>query len=333
MAKNSGTISQGGISMYVVGTFEFKDGTVVKISDMEVINGNRPKGPQDIPDCDPEVLRTMDGTTRARVGAGCALVVDDITRLAWSSDRVMGNLRKKVPELFNANGELIAREGLVGLWRDGGAGGTFWCADVCAGVAEKTDIFAAALRESVEVGLYSMVGSSSGATHVPGYARLFPVARNDWYREMQGTLDHSAQEEWLRLLGTTYRDPYINLSGYNIPECRNVVDCHCTVATTEPESGSVEVVFPMSVGLPEVEGGWHVRDTEHMEVKGKYIALNRRPVLIVPIEGHSPVLLGLGPDGLDPHATIARLEGSNLDMIINSKVRTVLRALGWLPKS
>lgn len=325
---------------YVVGTFCFNEAGIPKIFDLEVIQGPRPKGSQDIPGCDPDVLRTMHGTTRARVGTGCALILNDITRLAWSSPRVMGNLRKKVPELFDSGGELVARQGLVGLWRDGGAGGTFWCADVCAGVAESTDLYVAAAKEAVEVGFYQAQDQWARLGRIGPLSH--PVSTNLDLIHPDGesidrVINQATREEWGRLLCRNIGEseqPSIVLDLFRPDEWDEPnPTIPSAVATTEPENGSVEIVYILGVKLPEVDGGWRLRDTEHMKIKDDYIALNRRPVLTVHIKEQAPVLLGFGSDGLDPHATIARLDGSNLETMLNSKTRTVLETLGWLPQS
>jgi len=248
----------------------------------------------------------------------------------------MGNLRKKVPELFDHEGVLIPRQGLLGLWRDGGAGGTFWCADVCAGVAETTDIRLAAMKEAVEVSFYD--GNAIGVVqnHMFDANGEMDTADGIRYDDANVVLQNETLREWSKLLGE--RPATLVTLQSTMQKCiadYGDLDGHCynISVSTEPDSGSVEVVYRVTVDLPEVEGGWHVRDTEHMELRGDYVALNRRPVLIVPVEGQAPVLLGFSSEGLDPHGTIARLDRNNLEMLTNSKVRAVLSALGWLPQS
>lgn len=202
--------------------------------------------------------------------------------------------------------------------------------DICAGGAETTDILEAAFHEAIETGFYTL----DGERIVPGRLVLHDNPM------MQHITDAAAIEEWTRILGhkpSFGHDITVQVTSYtsgadrfiNPSDPRGPLSC---ILSTIPSVNSLEVVVGVRLDLPEVEGGWRVRDTEHMEVKGEQMALNRRPVLIVPIEGQAPVILGLGHDGLDPSATIAYLDGSNLKMLINGNVSAVLRFLGWIEK-
>lgn len=305
------------------------------LDDLRVVEGNRPNSANDIDGCYSEVLEDLARrqpsltSTRTRLGVGTALVVNDITKLTWGSERVVRNLRTKVPALFDHEGMLIARQGLIGLFRDGGAGSTTHCTDVCSGILETTDILAGAYCEGVEAGFYFL--GKQYKQYSVGLGRfVVPTSAGG----AQEDVDTAAAAEWCRLGNDDHLSRDIFSSTVTSHHIDNVMidgTQHRCILSAEPWIGSVEIVFPTLLDLPTVEGGWRVRDTEHMETKRGPVALNRRPTLIVPLgEGKPPVLLGLGPDGLDLHAPIIYLEGSNLEMTINGKVLSVLKALGWL---
>lgn len=293
---------------YVIGRFEisFDEGEEgkreMKINvkdDLRLVKGPRPKGYAEIPGCDPDVLRGIKpGVTTARLGVGCALMIEDITRLHWGNNsRVLNNLRQKVPRLFDGDGNLSCRRGVVGLWRDGNASGTCWCADVCAGVAENTSVWIEAVREAVEMGFY---------TEDNRPARLsFKDGGQDCVVQKETRL------EWEKTIGSS-------LHNYQWPKIP------CEIAginySTEPASGSVEIVYQLDVHLPAVEGGWRMCDTEHMQVKKEYVPLNRQPVLIaIPspaltdTEEACPVLISFGPEGVDPRGVVAKVYSPSTD--------------------
>ncbi len=284
--------------MYVLGEFEVqwvenegepRPTMEVEIKGLRTVKGPRPKGPVEIAGCDPDILRgAKAGTTTARLGVGCALVVEDVSRLYWGDNpRLINNLRHKMPMLFNEEEEVSFRRGIVGLWRDGAASGTCWCADVCAGVAESTDLWTEAVREAVEIGFYREDGRP---------ARL--CFKDDEAQDR--TVRYETRLEWERIIGGS-------LASYHWPE----IPCKITGVnySTEPESGSVEMIYQVSVDLPEIAGGWRMRDTEHMQVKGKYVPLDRHPVLIAipPPPEVCPVLISFGREGIDPHGVVAKV--------------------------
>jgi len=309
--------------------------TVAEILSMRAVEGERPISAIEIEGCNPEVLATINdvcdgrsqGITAARVGVGVSPVLEDITKLHWSSDiDILERLREKVPGLFDKEGNIISRQGLVCLFRTGLERGTFWCADACAGGAETTAIDAEAYREMVEVGFYTSRNAIGRPFVGKGYQDIVDAAARDteWLRRITGfspyLTEHIMVHEWLT------PPMYDRIYPINNPSRPMLFGA----LSAEPSVGSIEIILPLLLRFPEYADKWYFCDTEHMKVKGDDIALNRRPILIVPIEGQAPVMLGFGPDGIDPSGTIAYLEGSNLEMMINGKVKSVLRALGWL---
>lgn len=283
---------------YIVGTFKFEGGSLVEITDLERVEGKRPRSSGDIPKCDPGILRYMEGTTRARVGAGCAVIASDITRFFPvpgnpDRDRVIKGLRSKLPMLFEG-GVLQSAPGLLGIWRGMDAPGTCACMDICAGVAETTNLFAEAAKEVVEIGLRPpcMFGRNIGRFAWPDDSAIDAVIENE------------TKKEWARLGEKTISEKVV-LREHPIRH----------VTTTEPDNGSVEQILVWEADFREcVEPGmhWRLQDTEHREDNGEFIHLNRRPVIVVPVEGQAPVMLGFNSEGLDIDAPIIHLEGANL---------------------
>jgi len=316
-------------------------GTMAWFEELLMHEGARPKSYKAVEGCDPAILGLLNrhefaddwSTTTARLGAGVALVVDDITKLAWADKRVMGNLRKKVPGLFDSEANMISRQGLVGPFRDGEASGTQWCMDVCAGVPETTDILAGAFQETVEAGFYrrNTRNADEPARLVLGKGNAFQnvtdsAARDEW-EKLYGIAPSFPHEITAELLVLPHGDSFSVDDDDSIHKGGNTPCC----ISAEPEMGSVEVIVLLRLRLPEIDGRWRIRDTEHMEIGGKFVPLNRRFQLVVPLgNGNPPVKIGLCPDGLDPHADIVYLEGRALEAAVNGKVLSVLKALGWL---
>lgn len=331
---------------YVVGEVEVhnQEGRMcVTVRESEIIEGPRPTAASEIKNCHVDVLEQIKSRsfvegetvhTPACIGTGVALILQDIRRLHWpaADSPLMGHLRDKTKgsELFDADGNIRRQKGLIGPFRDGEANDTFWCADICAGLVETANIFGGAFHEAIEVGFHLL---DPRGKQLPARLTL------KHYHSLESILENALVEEWTKILGHKPRF-YHTIPAQMVDETKVYFDCvshaadshkfNCIVSA-DPKVGIFKVIVPVSVDLTGVAGGWRVRDTEHKVVEGRYVALNRPLILIVPSEiGKPPIMLTFGPDGLDPSRTIAYLEGSNLETMINDNVRVVLNALGWI---
>ena len=293
------------------------DGSVkASFDDMEVVEGPRPKSGEEF-GANPDALQVLNeripGTrfaTPVRLGAGVAVVIEDVLRLKWAKDAWMA----KLPEKFGDFGP----QALLGLIRDLGAGGTYLCADVCAGVPTVPDILGGAFTELVELGLFQPD---------KGWGRfVLPAGASDY----QSLVDEEQGREWADLQPDFPSGGSIEV---DLPPLQadkiNGIDA---VLSSEPGPGSVEAIVVASIDLPGPGSDWLIRDSEHIrgdDGSAKF-ALNRRATAICPRQGKSPLMFQFGPTGLDINSPVIPLSGETLDLCANRKVESVLSALGWL---
>jgi len=313
---------------YVIGrlTGEVEeDGRITaKYENMEVRQGPRPKTAEEY-DGIPEQLEILNSRlpgaqfdTPARLGAGGALVIPDIFALSFGD-----NAEKRIQRIKDQWGDFHPdTSALIGPLRDIDAPVNGPWTDTCAGVAGVPDILVSAFREIVEVG-FNIVGDQSGDRLV-GYYQL-PEA----YKNYQVFVDEETKKEWDRLAGTSGGMKYIPVAPMSL-DTADEINGISAVLSAEPSS--LEVMIPLKV---ELKGhGWFVRDTEHRPgPDNTWTPCDRQIQAIVRrAGGKSPIMLSFGPYGLNGKAHIIALSGEALVTNINAKVRSMLWALGRIPK-
>jgi len=296
---------------WLEGVVDSRGRITATFSDMEVVEGHLPKNGEEF-GANPEALQALNErvptsfATLARLGAGVAVVLQ-VACLKWARDAW-------VPKLAEKFGE-YGPQGLLCLLQDLGAGGTWLCADVCAGVPTVTNIFGGAFTEIVELGLFKPEGW--GKFVLPGASDYQSLVNNEQEREWA---DHQPN------FPSGMEIP-VDIPSFTMVDEINGID---TVLSGEPGPGSIEAIVIASAKLPNHD--WLVRDIEHIrdnDGNAKF-ALNRHPAVICPRPGKSPLMFQFGPSGLDINTPVIPLSGEALDLCVNRKVETVLRALDWL---
>lgn len=243
------------------------------------------------------IPRVIEINTPVRIGVGIALLVDtDSLYWAPSDSDLMAKVYQKVGEW--------RKPGLVGPFRDLRAPGTWLCQDVCAGALECPNLILGALLEMLEIGFHRK----------DGWARyILP----DNFRQYQSEIGREQKKLWQTIypyLPCKYEIQIEFIGGKD----KDNLNGHQCILSTEPEIGSLEVIFLAQAEL--IGRDWLLRDMEKPP---------RRMQVTCPRNGKPPVKFGFTTEGLDPNADIVVLEGENLNLAVNQKVISVLETL-WI---
>lgn len=302
---------------YVIGRLvaDIQDGKISgEIRDLVLHEGPRPRTAQEV-GADPKQIERLNTretgkiNTLVRLGVGCALVIENVNNLSWLSDeKQMDKFKEKIGELRNV--------ALLGSRRDIKAGGTWLCQDICAGVLEEKNILAGAIRELVEVGLYTDEGWGK-------YVLCDP------YSIYQSIIDQEQEKTWQVAHPGSHWHTMLQVEPVEGLLCDNINGTDCFISG-EPNVGSLEfiLVFKTKLELP----GWKIMDLEtgFSQVNNKTFLLNRQPLAIFPRPNGLPIQLGFASDGLDLGYPIILLCYGNVKMNTNQKVQIVLNRLGWI---
>ncbi len=168
----------------------------LQLSDIRVLTGERPKGPQDIPGCDAAVLEAigqrMPGrySTVARLGAGVYPFLDRsaVPHLVYGNPRVMTAFGKYCQDPSEPIEELKAwGYGMLGLERDAMAGGTQWCMDPGFGIVATDDLVWAAVSEFAEEFGFAKPGKEKGRARIRARGR---------FASLQERIDDTQEAAW-----------------------------------------------------------------------------------------------------------------------------------------
>ena len=244
--------------------------------------------------------------TTVRLGVGTALVLKNaLSSLKWTRTKWMKKLIFKYGE--------FGPDGLLGLFRDLPAPSA-WCGmDTCNGVLTSENVLGGALQEVVEVGLFNQSGYVQYS--LPAELKVHQVLVTEAQEIEWGQLDVQMKPAFQANLN--------HLSGLDL---FNGISCNLSA---EPDNGSADIVVLFSIQLPE-DNSFLIRDTEHFP-DGKPVS--RRPQVVCPRPGRSPIKFGFGPNGLDLTADVVPLSGEAISLsegVIIEKVFFALKALSWI---
>ncbi|MCX6791300.1 MAG: hypothetical protein NTV62_03910 [Candidatus Gribaldobacteria bacterium] len=244
--------------------------------------------------------------TKARYGSGGGIYVTDVFKLLkWVDDKILDRVKEKYGE--------FGPEGLLCVFRDWEAPNTFETPDPPMGVGENLDVFANALPELAEIGLYN---KDFGWVGFDLYEDLTP-----W----NSLVTREQEKIWNRLHHGFPCYYYLRIkSNSNLGDR---INGQPVILTTEPGAGSCEIMMLAVIDcelLPQ-KTNLLIRDTEF---RGDG-PCDRKPIVICPRKGKSPLMFFFGPDGPDIKSKIVILGGENLTSC-NNKIRTLLQALAWI---
>lgn len=282
-----------------------------KLSNLKLIEGPRPKGGSEFGSSAAALLALnarMPGSyiVPVRVAAGAAIVISDIRNLFWGK---WGTELSQIEKKFGPFGP----HGLICQFRDAVAPHTWLCADLAFGALSKVEDFRlTALREATEVGIYR--GQVWARFVLP-----------DSMSSFQKTMLEAQQKSWAKVAKLS---PAYDLSlrmNTNTPDLLNGFP---VILATEPQNGSLEIAIPFLLDLQKKD--WRLKHCDLCIMPdGSNIPLDRKQRIICPRPGRPPIMICLGPNGLEIDHEVIPLEGEVLEKCVNEKVQAALSVFGW----
>lgn len=285
-----------------------------ELTDLTVYEGRRPVKAEDF-GADPEQIALLNSrmprakiNTLVRPGVGAGITLFSLYTLRLAQEKWM--------EKFMMNVKFLKQKAIIGPRRNIRAGGTWLVQDTCAGILEEKDFIAGAIKEMVEIGFYD----------VDGWLKyILPVE----YSQYQDMLDQEQKSVWQLFGGPDFKP--IKEEMVNILKARDSLNGFSVILSGEENSGSAEIALLTSISLPIIEKGWLTTDLEtgSDDERGEFL-LNRKVLVIVERQMKTPIQIGFGDEGMDLDYPAIAMEGENLLLNTNAKVRSIMAYLGWI---